>query len=237
MIPVDALLYDIDLKLNKQATNEHQNIPLEDKIIALNQAQIQLIKQKVDINNVYRLGIDAFKKRYDDLQLLITEKSVALVDKNTETHKFSGTISTMNPKYMFYVDGFILANKGKCQNRPLYLRLVKHADLWMWLNNSLLRPSFEYEETIGTISSDEFEVYTDGSFTPTEVKITYIRYPNKIDKSGYIDFDGSASTDVDCELSEYLMDELVDLAVKELAMNTANNNAVQYTQDRIMNNE
>ena len=74
MIPVDSLLYKIDQKLNKLSTNEHQQIQLEDKILALNEAQIKLIKQKVDgfaIPN--KLGFDAFKKRYEDLQNLVID--------------------------------------------------------------------------------------------------------------------------------------------------------------------
>ena len=51
MIPVDSLLYKIDQRLNKLSTNEHQMIQLEDKILALNEAQIKLIKQKIDLKN------------------------------------------------------------------------------------------------------------------------------------------------------------------------------------------
>jgi len=47
MIPVDSLLYKIDQKLNKLSTNEHQQIQLEDKILALNEAQIKLIIKSV----------------------------------------------------------------------------------------------------------------------------------------------------------------------------------------------
>ena len=54
MIPVDSLLYKIDQKLNKLSTNEHQQINLEDKILALNEAQIKLIKQKVD-GKIYKV--------------------------------------------------------------------------------------------------------------------------------------------------------------------------------------
>ena len=62
MIPVDSLLYKIDQKLNKLSTNEHQQIALEDKILSLNEAQIKLIKQKVDGFPVpNKLGFDAFK--------------------------------------------------------------------------------------------------------------------------------------------------------------------------------
>ena len=45
MILVDSLLYKIDQRLNKLASNDHQEIHLEDKILALNEAQLKLIKQ------------------------------------------------------------------------------------------------------------------------------------------------------------------------------------------------
>ena len=72
MILVDSLLYKLDQRLNKLSTNFHQQIPLEDKILQLNESQIKLIKQKVDgANTVSGLGMDAFKKRYEDLQSLV----------------------------------------------------------------------------------------------------------------------------------------------------------------------
>lgn len=237
MIPVDQLLYDIDLKLNKIATNDHQSIPLEDKIIALNDAQVQLIKQKLNINNVYKLGFESFKKRYDDLQSLVVEGSIPLNDAKTKTNKFTGNITDLNPTYMFYVDGFILANKGFCSDRPLHVLLTKHADLFTLLNNTNTSPSFEYQETLVTLSDDKIEVYTDGTFIPTSANITYIKYPVKIDAIGYVRFDGSDSEDINCELPEYLKDEIVDIAVQELAMSTENYNAVNYAQNRINNNE
>ena len=62
MILVDSLLYKIDQKLNKLSTNKNQFIPLEDKIIALNEAQIKLIKQKLDGPPTNGLGLDSFRK-------------------------------------------------------------------------------------------------------------------------------------------------------------------------------
>jgi len=237
MIPVIDLLYEIDLKLNKVATNEHQMIPLEDKIIALNEAQIQLIKQKISENNIYKLGLDSFKKRYDDLQFLITKDTIPLSSTSEVKNQFSGDISKMNPKYMFYVDGFIFADRDKCKNRLLHTILIHHADVWIYLNNSLTKPSFEYQETLCTISNDKFEVYSDSTFTPVSAELLYIRYPVRIDEIGYENFDGSLSVHRDCELPLHLKDELVDLAVQELAMSTENNIAAQYSQQRISNNE
>jgi len=103
MIPVDSLLYKIDQKLNKLSTNEHQQIQLEDKILALNEAQIKLIKQKVDgfaIPN--KLGFDAFKKRYEDLQNLVIDfinQPLSLVETNKELHQWDADLTVLKPKY------------------------------------------------------------------------------------------------------------------------------------------
>jgi len=64
-----------------------------------------------------------------------------------------------------------------------------------------------------------------------------MRYPVYIDKAGYIKFDGTPSTNVDCELELYLEDELLDLTVQNLAMYIENQSAVQNAAYRIQTNE
>jgi hypothetical protein len=243
MIPVDSLLYKIDQKLNKLSTNEHQQIQLEDKILALNEAQIKLIKQKVDGFSVAnRLGYDAFKKRYEDLQNLVidfTNQPLPLVETNKELHQWDADLTVLKPKYMFYVDSYVLANKGRCKDRKIWINqdLSKHGDLSVLLNNDHYKPSFEYQETLNAISSNSMSIYTDGTFTPNDIYIMYMRYPVYINKVGYIMMDGTPSTNQNCELELYLEDELLDLTVQNLAMYTENSAAVQSAQFRIQTNE
>lgn len=243
MIPVDSLLYKIDQKLNKLSTNEHQQIALEDKILALNEAQIKLIKQKVDgISTVSGLGLDAFKKRYEDLQSLVETYNHQPLDlelKNEEVHQWFAPLHDLSPKYMFYLDSYILADKGRCKDRIVWVNrdLAKHGDLQFILNNEHYKPSFEYQETFNFLSSDEISVFTDGTFTPTKIYIMYMRYPQYINKEGYIMLDGEPSVDADCELETYLEDELLDLTVQNLAMYTENQSAVQSSIYRIQTNE
>tara|TARA_R100000541_G_scaffold53014_1_gene60876 strand:+ start:548 stop:1279 length:732 start_codon:yes stop_codon:yes gene_type:complete len=243
MIPVDSLLYKIDQKLNKLSTNEHQQIALEDKILSLNEAQIKLIKQKVDGFSVpSRLGYDSFKKRYEDLQNLVidfTNQPLPLVESNKELNQWNADLTVLKPKYMFYVDSYVLADKGRCKDRIVWINkdLSKHGDLSLLLNNDHYKPSFEYQETLNGISSSEISIYTDGTFTPTTIQIMYMRYPVYINKAGYIMLDGTPSTNVNCELEEYLEDEIVDLTVQNLAMYTENSAAVQSAQFRIQTNE
>ena len=243
MIPVDSLLYKIDQKLNKLSTNEHQQINLEDKILALNEAQIKLIKQKVDgQNTVSGLGLDAFKKRYEDLQSLVVtynHQPLDLTILNEELHQWKANIHLLEPKYMFYIDSYVIADKGRCTNRKIWINrdLAKHGDIQFILNNDHYRPSFEYQETFNFLSSDEISIFTDGTFTPKQIFISYMRYPDYINKEGYIMLDGEPSYDQNCELETYLEDELLDITVQSLAMYTENMSAVQTAQMRIQTNE
>lgn len=243
MIPVDSLLYKIDQKLNKLSTNEHQQIQLEDKILALNEAQIKLIKQKVDGQSTNSgLGLDAFKKRYEDLQSLVVtynNQPLDLFVKNAELNQWTANIHLLTPKYMFYIDSYVLADKGRCKDRKIWINreLAKHGDLQFCLNNVHYKPSFEYQETFNFLSSDEISIFTDGEFIPTKIYISYMRYPQYINKDGYIMLDGLPSFDQDCELETYLEDELLDLTVQNLAMYTENQSAVQSATYRIQTNE
>lgn len=243
MIPVDSLLYKIDQKLNKLSTNEHQQIQLEDKILALNEAQIKLIKQKIDgISIVSGMGMDSFKKRYEDLQRLVlnyNHQPLPLTLRDEKLNEWVADINVLEPKYMFYVDSYILADKGRCVDRQIWINrdLAKHGDLQFILNNDHYKPSFEYQETFNLLSSDEISVYTDGTFTPKTINIMYMRYPQYINKAGYIMLDGEPSFDQDCELEMYLEDEILDLTVQNLAMYTENQSAVQSAQFRIQTNE
>jgi len=243
MIPVDSLLYKIDQKLNKLSTQEHQQIPLEDKILALNEAQIKIIKQKMDgISTSSGLGLDAFKKRYEDLQRLVEnyeDHPLNITELDSRINQWVVDLTGLTPAYMFYIDCYILADKGKCKDRIIWIdrELAKHADISLLLQNTNYKPSFEYQETFNFIASDQISVFTDGTFTPTKLYLSYIRYPLYIDKSGYVKLDGSDSVDQDCELKNYLEDELVDLAVQNLAMYTENASAAQSAQARINTNE
>lgn len=243
MISVDSLLYKIDQRLNKLSTNEHQQIALEDKILALNEAQIKLIKQKLDgFSTVTGLGLDSFKKRYEDLQKLAINYEAGrlpLILTNPALNQWAANPEQLNPKFMFYLDSYITASKGRCQNRIIWINqeLAKHGDVPVLLKNDHYKPSFEYQETFNSISSNQISVYTDGTFTPDYIYVSYLRYPQYINKTGYIMFDGSYSFDQDCELATYLEDELLDLTVQNLAMYTENQSAVQYSAARIQSNE
>lgn len=240
MISVMELLYDIDLKLNKIGSNEHQGIELENKIIALNDAQINLIKTKFSENNIYKSGLDSFQKRYNDLESVIEKtKYLTLTEDNTPLKSWSADLSALDPKYMLGIPGseYIVADKEDCKDRVLVIEQIRHGDINVVLNNTNTCPSFEYQALPGTITGHKWQVYTDGTFTPKKLYLWYVKYPVKVDFEGYDHFDGSPSKTVDSELPYYLKEELVDIAVRNLALSTENQNAVQASQLKMQTNE
>lgn len=235
MIDIQELMYDIDLKLNKVGTNEHQNISTEDKIIALNDAHINLVKTKFSGNNLYKIGLDGFQKRFNDLEVLIVkDQALDLVNDNTPLNSWSADLSLLCPKYMLGIPGseYVLADKGGCSNRYLEVLQIRHGDVNRTLGNSNTSPSFEFQQIPGTLSEHHYQIFTDGSFTPKKFHLSYVKYPVKVDFQGYYHFDGTPSTTVDSELPYYLKDELVDIAVRNLALSTENQGAVQASQIR-----
>jgi len=241
MISVDSILYEIDLRLNKLATNDHQAIPIENKLIVANEAQDQLILNKISPNNVYKLGLDAFKKRYQDLQSLIEnpeDHKLIPVFKDKYLNKYIAYTKDL-PSYMFYIDSYVIADKGICKDRVIYSNadLVKHADITLLLKDSNFRPSFEYQETIIDMSEKEIHIYSDGTFTPKEIYVAYIRYPQRIRYKDVEDYQGLPTANVDCELEDYLKNELLDIIVSKLAMYTDNTPAAQSAEIRKQTNE
>lgn len=238
MIKVDELLNEFELKLNSLSRTDDQMIFLENKLVHLNNAQITWIKSKLNQNNVYRVGYEGIRKRIDDLQILkITNyKLQAARGKNNKYVDYLADISTITD-YMFYVSSYAeVLTKSNCRD-TVTVNLIKEGELDSLYYNENYSPSFFWRETLGTLGGDRLHVYSDGDFTVQQVYLTYLRYPKKIDKSGYVKLDGSNSADQDCELPEYAKNDIVDIAVGYAAQSTDNIAQAQFAEQRKNNNE
>lgn len=238
MILTGECLYKLDQKLNSLSTSVNHDIPLEDKLLALNEAQIECVLSKIDINNIYRLGFDGFRKRYEDLEILIQphEKlNLLIADKNL--NKYSSSLEDLKSKYLLYANIYALADKGSCKDRVLYVNIKKHSDIHIYLNNSNYCPSFEYQETLGTITKGSLEIYSDGTFTPKEAHLSYLTYPQEFDMEGYIKLDGEDSKSSNSNLPEYMANEIIAIATRNLAGPTANQEALITSQAALQKND
>lgn len=239
MIKTKELLYAIDMRLNKIASLKNQAIPVANKIIALNDSILKVLSSKVNINNVYKAGFQSFLSRFSELEVLtVKEEKVT-----PHMHKDVYTTYRVNTSELSYPIYFPLAIVGEakrsgCENRIINSpRLNKHADMPLLMGDSNYCPSFRFQETLSTFQDGVIDMYTDdpeGSFEIDKMYISYLRYPKRVDIGGYKHFDGSLSTDVDCELPMSLKDDIVTIAVTELAYSTGN---AEIIQSNIINND
>lgn len=242
MIPVTNLLFNFDTKANRLSNLRGQFIPVETKIVLINRAQIKLVLRKIGSNNLYQLGLDASTKRYEDLQnLQVTDEQLNLVVIPDDVlNGYNVPYSALSHKLLIPISGYVLADRGNCKNRILdVIDFMKHADRRMLLKSPHYKPNFNYQETLADISGNEITVYSDpeNSFKPKTLYLSYLRYPVEVDYAGYTHLNGTPSTTVDCELEDYLMDELLDIAISEYADATANQELSQTSRVRAKENE
>lgn len=241
MIPVERLHYKLDMKLNKLASNSHQAISTEDKDFALREAEIQLIKKKLG-GGVQGIGMDGFKRRYQDLQFLVVppESKVPLIDNSNIANSYI-LLSSLKEKFLMPIDTYLECSRDNCKKRIVWVEsIARHEDVRIYLNSTHHMPSFNYQVTFATISDDRFIIYTEdkqGVFKIDKMFISYLRYPASICFGGYEDFDGTEKVKIDSEFPEYLEDEILDIAWQNLALITENQFAAQAAQLKIKENE
>ena len=235
MIPIKELIYEIDMKMNNLASNNDQEIEVPNKVIALNQAQLQLVKKRLNLNNIYKQGFDTGIKRYEDLEFLVVPHKSLKVKKSAHSLGYSCyevDLSKKERDYLFYVNSYCLCDKEECKDRVVVNRVIKHSDLSVLYNNLNYKPSFEFQESLSVISDNKFIVYTDGTYRPKTLELSYIRYPKQVDFEGYIHFNGKNSISVDSEFPYSMKDEILNLACAELSMNTTNQNQLPVMKER-----
>jgi hypothetical protein len=232
MIPVEELIYEFKLNLNKMDRQDNVQIPLEDILVFLNQGQLSWIKSKIGENNIFRDGYEGTRKRIDDLQTLkVDDASLPLIKTTDVLHKgYKADLKTL-PDYMMYVMSHAGARKGECK-AGLSVDLIRQNDLSTLYFDANFSPSYEWRSTFATIGQDNIIVYTDGSFELEYVYLTYLRYPKSIDSEGYIKIDGTDSVNQDCELPYYAKSDILDLASKFAAQSTDNQAQAAFAEDR-----
>lgn len=242
MIPIKNLLYKIDLKLNKVASGKGQRVSNANKILALREAILRVFKKKISVNNIFQVGFDGMKPRYEELQNLVVSYEEVQTTKTNEVYtSYSIDLSTLSNRYFMLVDVVGVGERGDCKERIINVpRLIKHMELQSYINNSHYCPSFDYQETLATISNNKLILYAndpEGDFKINKVRVSYLRYPAIVDYEGIKNLDGTMSTTVDCDMSEVLEDEILEHAIMELGLNTGNVNAYQGSVEKSKNSE
>lgn len=202
--------------VNRNATNNKINVDKPRFIILFN-----------DIQNRYVEWV--LEKRNEDviryISRLLIQEFPLIVSASRATHNL----------YALPVDYFDLANVHVyaetecCKRRKLQTNEVKSENIEELLADQNYKPSFEYAETFYLTTSENVAVYKD-DFTIVDVLLSYYRYPVKVDIAGYINLNNAASTNINPEFDDKVVNRILIGMAKEFS--AINSDAASYALDK-----
>lgn len=206
----------IDLRLNKSASGDYDNLWSYVKKEAFNKAINEWVRRQVHGKNQTQEGDEETTMRVDDLQVLLKPPvSLRSVNKGifNQTEK-------LPEDYLYYKRLTPVVAKGKCSGVRMKSHLREEANV----DDLLTLPSFDFEETFHTLINNRAHVYHNKDFSIEKIELTYYRKP-KIYEFKNLDEVVEFKDDV-CEM-------LVDEACKIIASDIESPNQKPAAQERV----
>lgn len=139
---------------------------------------------------------------------------VQIQQESSETDCFKYTLPE---DFVKHVSILAKAIKGECDSNGYHMTLdeAKASDIQIWLTDSCRKPSFEFRESFYYVGSDGVHLYTDNTFSYSQVILLYYRLPIQVDIEGYEKEDGSQSTNIQTEWSRTEVEAILDIMVAQ----------------------
>ncbi len=205
----------IDLRLNKGASGDYDNLWAYVKKEAFNKAINEWVRRTKQGKNQNREGDEETDTRVDDLQVLL-KPAVALSSKNKGIYNQTEKLPA---DYLYHKRLTPIVSKGKCTNVIMKSHLREEANV----DDLLTLPSFDFEETFHTLAANRANVYHNKDFTISKVELTYYRRPKVYEFK---------NLDEVVEFKDDICEILVDDACKIIASDIQDLNQKQLTQER-----
>lgn len=208
----------IDIRLNKGASSDYDNIWGYIKQEAFNKAVNEWVRRQYRGNNISREGDEESTARVDDLQILLKKDNLTIRDKGlyVETNK-------LPTDYLYFKRLTPYVSKGNCTSVQIKSHLREEANVDDLLPSL---PSFDFEETFHTLIGNKAHVYHNKDFTIDKVELTYYRKPI---------FYNFKKLDTVVEFKDDICDMLVDECCKIIASDIESLNAKALAESRVEN--
>jgi len=228
------MIYRFRLEANKVDSNQSQKLAIPAVVEYLNAGQLNLMKTRYGSNNAYQATLEQIQKRIDEWQKLIVPHKILEGTEDKDNKAYTFKLSEAEA-YCFLLRCSFVASKEKCIGQTINnAYYVQTDDLNINFDNPNSNSNFEWREVNYRLAQDLIIAYTDShfSFSIDKANIDYLRYPVEMDLSGYRHFDGTDSSDIDCELPKFLHPDIVTEGVLlfKAALNHPDLQARQYVK-------
>jgi len=202
--------YDFKKKFNKIDSQVNRNLLVPEIDWVLNEADLLFRKIVAEPRFKTKLGFETSQRNIDSIRtVVVPDAGVTLSNNNI----------VLPNNYLFFLKAEVKLDKEGCSlTDPVRIAIQQTDDEHE--ENSFYNSSYSWREVNGTFNTNGIKLHTDGSFTFSAAKLTYIRkspYMHNAQDFGagtYNHPSGSALTGfVNCELPESTHGEIVDIAV------------------------
>lgn len=226
--------YDFKQKLNKADSQKNRNLKVPEIDWQLNEAQELFVKMVANPRLRKEYGFEINQRSIDDIRTIVVDqvKGSGVVPTVFDPTSY---IAVPPTDYWYGAKYRVFATKGNCTERELDTQVVQHDDRHE--RSAFNKSSFEWRVANIRFNKDGLRVFTDGSFSITEVCFEYLKQPpmmhNAADFGGYTTLTGTVLAGrVNCVLPIGVHREIVDLAVLMTAGNIGSENQ-QFKQAKV----
>lgn len=159
----------IDLRLNKGASSDYDNLWSYQKQEAFNKAVSSWVRRQYRGKNMTQEGDEETTSRVDDLQLLLKIDNITIRDKGDFVQS-----NKLPTDYLYYKRVTPYVSKDNCSNVKIKSHLKEEANVDELISTL---PSFEFEETFHTLINNKIHLYHANKFKVDKVELTYYRKP------------------------------------------------------------
>lgn len=208
----------IDLRMNKSASGDYDNLWPYVKAEAFNQAVNSWHRRQIHGTNRTQEGDEESTIRVDDLQWLLKTDTLTVKDKGIYVQS-----AKLPADYNHYKRVTPVVSKGNCKNVTItsFLREEANVDLLLHI------PSFDFEQTFHTLVDNRIHLYHNKDFEVSNIKIVYYRKP-KI-------YDFKKGDDV-LEFKDEIANIIVNEAARIIASDIESLNQKVLAQERVEDN-
>jgi hypothetical protein len=163
-VDIKDMHYDFKTKLNKIDSQQFRNLKVPEIDWKLNEASELFVKMIANPRVKNSLGFETSQRSIDDIRTVVVDNHCFSVTNN---------IAALPANYWHFLRGRVSMSKGTCTNIQGVVYEKQHDDEF---EESLFdRSSFEWRHVNATFNEHGLRLYNDGTFTNTNLCISYIK--------------------------------------------------------------
>jgi len=228
------IIVKVKKRINKEDTDDFDNLSLFSIVEAYNKAQINIINYFTGQRNQHQQGSEATFEVINKISNLINKQPKELSLSKGKDFYFS---EDFPEDYFKYVSSYSYGFTDQCGEKKIFHIPSEEANIHLISRNDNQNASFAWGEAPFTISGNSLKIHTNNKFELKKAFLTYYRYPVDIDISGYIKSDGTASTTVNPEMPKQIVELTIDEAVRIIQGDIQNSFGIQVASQNLLRGE